>query len=294
MKYVFGLIGLVALMVSGLFLVQGEVQGEDDEALIEPLIKQEINQGVAPVSGAASDPEELFIKLDDVKRVPVGEVPVLYPDDEYMQRSVEYLARVKGWDVAELSRFSGIHVLMEIETAVACDAYGDGSRGAVFDGQFCDKLVYEPAVRLHPYYEYPLATLEETALYDGTAAAVLSRRLGTEDLQKSLEFAVRSSALTGKVGPLLAYQSQLLDAVSQGRPGPVRLETALRQGHPLAVELYAIDAVALALDDSLSPLEAEWLKLAPVGIRKTVATRSEALRKKLSELQRALKPAGAA
>lgn len=290
MKYVFGLIVLAVLMVSGLFLVQEE----KDKAFIEPLVKKEINQRVVPFSGVASDPEEFFIKLDEVERVPVEEVPLLYPDNEYMQRAVEYLAITKGWEIAELTRLSSIHVLMEIETAVACDAYGDGSRGVTFNGQFCDELDYESAVRLHPYYEYPIATLEQVALYDGTAAAVLARRLGTENLQKSLEFAMRSSALTGKVGPLLAYQSQLLDAVSQSQPVPVRLETAIRRGHPLAVQLYAIDAVVVTLDDSIPPLEAEWLKLASTEIRKAVEIRSKAFSKMLSELQRSLKPGGAA
>lgn len=292
MKYVIGSVLLATIMLASLFFAREAA----DEAPIESFSehRQEADQTQGFGQRVDFSLAEIAVELGQIEAEPMGEMPLLYPNDEYMQRTVEYLARHQGWGIAEVTRLSGIHVLMEVEAAVACDAYGDGSRGAVFDGQYCDELIYESAVPLHPYYEYPLESLQDIALNDGVAAAILARRLASEDLDQSFEFALRSSALTGKVGPLLAYQADLLEGISPSDAAPVRLKTAIRQGLSFAVQLYAIDAVVAELDDSIPSLEGEWLSLAPLGVKQAVADRAQALKGRLAQMQSAFLAGGSA
>ncbi len=110
----------------------------------------------------------------------------------------------------------------------------------------------------NPYFAYDEATLRQLADGDAVAAAVLAIKLELTSADESLYFRFRSTQLSGKPGPLVAYLRTHSSQLDVDTHELVNVEDAL--------ELYAIALVVDAMGYPYRPVAAQQALLKRYGV----------------------------
>lgn len=124
--------------------------------------------------------------------LPKPEQRVFFPDDLTSQRAAERLIATGAMSEDDVARLAAVSVVLtELE---------DCEFATPLESLFC---VTDP--QAHPYYTYDVEALESMAYADPVAAYIYADRVG--DFEKKLTYNLRSTVLSGKVGPLLRVRT---------------------------------------------------------------------------------------
>ncbi|MEM9622330.1 MAG: hypothetical protein AAF993_11805 [Pseudomonadota bacterium] len=207
-------------------------------------------------------------------------VPLLFAEDLYSQQVVERLLAA-GADLAELRNIAALEVVLN-EQDVACFAHDSAAKRFLcrWDG------LRQPGPQRHPYYSYDLQALKAMSHGDGVAAFVYADRMLLEDWKESLDFSIRSTALTGKVGPLLKARSIIMMPVIMQYKEDCA--AALAAADTNMISALALDALAADKgipNDHYQPLDAALLNDAPALVKQVFDEKRENLGNVLSVMQ---------